>query len=144
MTRPDELLKAIGWGEELLEAIWNDAEVPEDLRTEAQQLAQSYPHNAELLKHVRGNTGTDVFPLEAGISLERARLLFEAVQQGGVGSARTRSDVLFTLRHFPSGRWAQLAVKAARAGRLELLFDALPEDSDPDGMSQKDRERTQR
>ncbi len=137
MTTSDELLRAIGWGEELLQAIWNDAEVPEGLRAEARQLAQTYPHNAESLKYLRTNARTDVFPPEVGNSLERARLLFEAVQQGGLGSARTRVDVLFTLRHFPSRRWAQFAVKAVRAGRLDLLFDAPTEDCEANRMPPK-------
>lgn len=116
MTMPNERLRAIGWGAELLEALQRDQTVQQELRDEAKRVATTYP-SAQLLIGLLASDARE-FPTSAGQSIEDTRALFEKVQSTGTGIADTRRHLRFTMRHFPLAGWAEDAGHAARLGRL--------------------------
>ena len=78
MTTPQERMRSIGWGAEMLERLQRDATVPDDLQALARQAAVSYPSTATLLQLLV--SGTREFPADAGRSIEKARAVFEEAQ----------------------------------------------------------------
>lgn len=110
-------MRSIGWGAELLESFQRDLTIPEDLRGEARRVAETYPSTGALIELLARSAHE--FPASAGRSIEDARALFERVRSVGGGSADTRRDILYTMRHFPLAGWAQDAEFAARLGRLD-------------------------
>lgn len=117
MTTPQERMRSIGWGAELLECLQQDASIPDDLKALAGLAAASYPSMAMLLDLL--TTSSRAFPREAGRSIEKARALFEEVRATGTGSEETRRHVLYTLRHFPLAGWSHDVDASARLGRLD-------------------------
>ncbi len=122
MTTPQERMRSIGWGAELLGRLRQDATIPEDLKLLARQAAVSYPSTATLLELL--TSLSLLFPAEAGRSVEAARTLFEKVRSVGAGTEETRRHLLYTMRHFPLPGWAEDADVAARLGRLDYWLAA--------------------
>jgi len=124
MTMPHERLRAIGWGEELLQTIQHDLSIPEQFRADAKAIAAAYLSASELLKVTL--SGVRDFPAAGADAIERARVLFEALQLGRMGNGDVKRDCLYTLRHFPRSGWGKIAINAARLGKLDEWL--APED----------------
>jgi hypothetical protein len=106
MTRPDERLRALGWGGELLEQIVSETSLPDTMIAAARRIALTYPTPPALEDRLRSSaTG---LPPEWTTALVDALELFNEMRVGALGSARTRSDLMYTLRHFPD----QMTIRA--------------------------------
>lgn len=117
MTTPQERMRSIGWGAELLRRLQNEPGIPDDLKALAAQTEISYP-SMELLLSLLATSSRE-FPRDAGRSIEVARNVFEKVQATGAGSEELRLHVLYTLRHFPLAGWSRHADVSARLGHLD-------------------------
>lgn len=117
MTTPQERMRSIGWGAELLDRLQQDPTIPSDLKELAGLAAASYPSTTTLLELLA--TSSRDFPLAAGRSIERARQVFEEVRNAGAGTEETRRHMLYTLRHFPLAGWSHDVNVSARLGHLD-------------------------
>lgn len=99
MSTPEERMRALRWGWELLEAIQQDPAVPVASGDRARALAIRYPAPAMLQELLA--SGARHLPQHVGAALDDARTLFQELQARGRGAADTRRFVLYTLRHFP-------------------------------------------
>lgn len=99
MTMPDERMRAVGWGDELLEQIASDAALSDTMIAAAKRIALTYPTPQALEERLR--SGAAGLPPEWTIALLDALELFDEMRVGALGSASTRSDLVYTLRHFP-------------------------------------------
>ena len=107
MSTPEERMRALRWGMELLEAIRQDATVPEQIGNWARALALRYPSPASLNELLAA--GARTLPDELGWTIDDARRLFEELHSRGIGCVNTRHHLSFTLRHFPLFYAAQRA-----------------------------------
>jgi hypothetical protein len=111
MTMPDERMRAIVWGGELLEQIANDVSLPKTTIAAAQRIAQNYPsaHALEerLLSRAVG------LPPEWATGLLDALELFEEMYESEHGSAGMRSQLRSTLRHFPDRTTVRVMLRAS-------------------------------
>ena len=124
MSTPEERMRALRWGLELLEAIQQDPTVPVESSVEARSLALRYPTPASLNELLA--SGARHLPEEVGSTIDHARMLFEDLQSRGIGCANTWRHLSHTLRHFPLLHAAERASDC-----LEGLQDWLrPECSD--------------
>ena len=117
MTTPEDRLRSICWGGELLEAMQQDATLPMDWRDAAGKIGADYPSKSSLLELLA--TQTDGFPNPAGQTIEHARNLFESMLGAASCSADIRRHLLYTMRHFPAAGWSKHADRAARLGNLD-------------------------
>ncbi len=99
MTMPDERLRAIGWGEELLQQIASDTALPKTLTAAAQRIALTYPPS-QALEQAISSVAHGLQPAWTSALLD-ALELFDEIRIRAIGSAGTRSDLRYTLRHFP-------------------------------------------
>ncbi len=99
MSTPEERMRALRWGLELLEAIQQDATVPVENGDRARALALRYPTPASLDELLA--SGATHLPEEVGSTIDDARRLFEMLQSRGIGCANTGRRLSYTLRHFP-------------------------------------------
>jgi hypothetical protein len=99
MSTPEERMRALRWGLELLEAIQRDATVPAEIGERARGLSLRYPTPASLQELLA--SGATRLPQDVGSSIDDARRLLEELQLHDIGSANTRRQVTYTLRHFP-------------------------------------------
>ena len=99
MSTPEERMRAVGWGWELLRDIQQDATVPVESVDRASALALRYPAPAMLQELLA--SGARRLPQDLGAAIDDARTLFEELQVRGSGTADTRRFLLYTLRHFP-------------------------------------------
>ena len=99
MSTPEERMRALRWGCELLRAIQQDATVPAESGDSARALALRYPAPATLRELLASGAGH--LPQDVGAAIDDARTLFEELQLRGRGSADTQRLTLYTLRHFP-------------------------------------------
>ena len=99
MSTPEERMRALRWGGELLRDIQRDATVPVQSGDSARALALRYPAPAMLQELL--TSGARHLPQELGAAIDDARTLFEELQFRGRGAADTQRFVLYTLRHFP-------------------------------------------
>ena len=99
MSTPEERMRALRWGWELLREIQHDAIVPVESGDSARALALRYPAPAMLQELLA--SGARHLPQELGAAIDDARTLFEELQIRGRGAADTQRFVLYTLRHFP-------------------------------------------
>ena len=99
MTMPDERLRAVGWGAELLAQIATDTALPDTMIEAARLIALTYP-TLRLLEDRLLSNASGLPPAWTAAFLD-ARKLFDAVRMGELGSATTRKDLTYTLRHFP-------------------------------------------
>ena len=102
MTMPDERLRAIGWGEELLQQIASDSELPTSMAAAALRIALTYP-TAQALEH-RISSGAHGLPPAWTAALLDAFELFDRLRSSALGSAPTRTEIQYTLRHYPDRR----------------------------------------
>jgi hypothetical protein len=105
---PDERLRSLSWGFELLRELVADLDMPGDLRDRAARLSNVYPSPAVLVQLISDDAKT--MRCELADAIEDAGSLFRDVQASGRGNGATRKSVLYTLRHFPmpgvAKRWA--------------------------------------
>ena len=102
MTMPDERLRAVGWGGELLTQIATDTALPDVAIEAARRIALAYPARQALEDWLlSGESGARGLPPAWAAALLDALELFDAVRMGALGSATTRSDLRYTLRHCP-------------------------------------------
>jgi hypothetical protein len=99
MTVPDERMRAIRWGGELLLLLERDASLANPLRARAASLAHVYP--ARQLREALDRAACGLEPAWTSALLEAAAL-FADVDVGNHGSAEVRSHLRLTLRHFPA------------------------------------------
>ena len=99
MSTPEERMRALRWGWELLRDIQQDATVPVESGDSTRALALRYPAPAMLQELLA--SGATHLPQELGAAIDDARTLFEELQVRGRGAADTQRFVLYTLRHFP-------------------------------------------
>ena len=99
MTMPDERMRAVRWGAELLEQIASDRSLPDAMITAAKRIALSYPTQQALGERVRSVAAS--LPPEWTTALLEALELFDEMRGNALGSASTRSHLMYTLRHFP-------------------------------------------
>jgi hypothetical protein len=114
MTMPDERMRAVRWGGELLAQIASDGSLPDTTIESAKQIALIYP-SPQLLED-RLHSGAAGLPPEWTAALYEALALFEKINCRIEGSARTRTELKYTLRHFPD----RVTIRVmSRATRLE-------------------------
>ena len=108
MTMPDERTRAIRWGGELLELeqIASDIALLDTMISAAHRVALRYPTPEALEERLR--SGAPGLPLEWTTALFEALDLFDAMRASALGSASTRSHLMYTLRHFPD----QMTIRA--------------------------------
>ena len=99
MSTPEERMRALRWGWELLRDMQRDETVPVESVDRARALALRYPAPAVLQELLA--SGARRLPPDLGAAIDDARTLFEELQVHGRGAADTQRIVLYTLRHFP-------------------------------------------
>jgi len=99
MSTPEERMRALRWGWELLRDIQQDATVPVESGDSARALALRYPAPAMLQELLA--SGARHLPQDLGTAIDDARTLFEELHVRGRSAADTQRFVLYTLRHFP-------------------------------------------
>ena len=99
MSTPEERMRALRWGWELLRDIQQDGTVPVESGDRARAVALHYPAPAILRELLA--SGARHLPQDVGAAIDDARTLFEELRDRGRGSADTQRFVLSTLRHFP-------------------------------------------
>jgi hypothetical protein len=99
MTMPDERTRAIRWGGELLEQIASDIALPDTMIAAAQRIALMYPTPKALEDRLRSCAAG--LPPAWATALLDAHELFDETRASALGSASTRSHLMYTLRHFP-------------------------------------------
>jgi len=122
MTMPNERMRSLRWGWELLEAMQNDASLPVEIVQRAADLLLTYPA-PDLLAALVGPTSR-ALPSTVASSIDAARELFQRVQYGAHGSAETRNYAKFTLRHFPLRGEVVLAEDVPGLGGLKSWLAA--------------------
>ena len=106
---PDERLRCLAWGQDLLRDIERDEAVPTALRQAARGLLKTHPSPDDLHRLVQARAAA--LSIDHATAIQAAREVFESVQRGGDGSAETLRFVLFTLRHYPARTLAAAWVK---------------------------------
>lgn len=99
MTMPNERMRALHWGLELLEQLMNDPLVPDALRDRARELQPEYPGQVALERLVVSRVGG--LPHDWAGALCGSRNLFIELQASGQGSVETSQQLRYTMRHFP-------------------------------------------
>ena len=99
MSTPEERMRALRFGWELLRDIQQDGTVPIESGDSARALALRYPAPAMLPELLA--SGARCLPQDLGAAIDDARTLFEELQVRGSGTADTQRFLLYTLRHFP-------------------------------------------
>ena len=99
MTMPDERMRSVRWGYELLQALADDEAVPTFVRERAAALIPDYPNAALLERLLREDRPSLQASMEA--ALAEAGKHFVDVRVAGTGSVQTRRDLVYVLRHFP-------------------------------------------
>lgn len=99
MSTPEERMRALRWGWQLLRDIQQDATVPVESGDSARPLALRYPAPAMIQELLA--SGARQLPQDVGAAIDDARTLFEEWRVRGRGAADTQRLILYTLRHFP-------------------------------------------
>lgn len=125
MTMPDERMRAVGWGSELLGQIASDTALPDTMIGAAKRVALNYPTPQALEDRLRSDAAG--LPSEWTSALLEALELFDEMRVGALGSTSTRSHLLYTLRHFPD----QMTIRAmSRTPRLHEWLQRPPAPDD--------------
>jgi hypothetical protein len=117
MTTPQERMRALRWGSELLAAIQQERELESEFRSEPSRIAQHYPSPDALAVALEG-ASHETTP-NFGITIEEAWILFQKVLVGGTVPPGLRKRTLFTLRHFPLPGAGLLIEHAITTGTLD-------------------------
>lgn len=99
MTTPNERMRALRWGVQLLAAVAKDADVPPELQRRAAELSRQYPDQARLLGLLADREAWIAQDVAQG--LFDAGLLFEATASTGQMSLSTQQLWRGTMRHYP-------------------------------------------
>ena len=124
MTTPNERMRALRWGAELLDALQLDAALPGALRARATPLGRRYPKPQQLLQLLQlvPSQLTEDF----AHAIEDALELFGAVQRSGAGSEKTRHHLRITLRHFALPGEARYVAGFGASGSLAEWIEPEP------------------
>jgi hypothetical protein len=112
MTMPDERMRAVRWGGELLEQIASDTALPDTMPAAARRIALTYPSRQALDDWLL--SGAKGLPPEWTTAFVDALALFDQLRVGTRGSTSTRTDLMYTLRHFPDMTTIRLMSRASR------------------------------
>lgn len=123
MTMPDERMRALRWGFELLREVQADALVDEIDRSQAANLAATYPGPHDMLRWVLDDTLC--ISVEAATAIAQAAALFHRMRRKHMSDA-TRHALTYTLRHFPEADEALQRSKPVPG--IPLQTWVLPED----------------
>ena len=99
MTVPSERCRAIRWGASLLERLEGDADLPEAIRTQVQDLRRTYPTAGQLKDHLA--TGMNGLPPDWISAIQEAHRLFNSLWCSGDDSPDVRDELKWVLRHYP-------------------------------------------
>ena len=113
MTMPNERMRSLRWGSELLGELVLDTTLPEALRVRARDLVPAYPVPHALVKLLGDDTSA--LPQTWVAAMTDALDLFAEIRRGLHGSEATRKSLRFTLRHFPDEGTIRQMGKAERA-----------------------------
>ena len=114
MTMPDERLRALRWGVELLEQVISDAELPSTVTAVAKQILPGYPTSRALDDWLLSDAA-GLLP-EWTVAFSQALELFEQMRVDALGSAGFRRGLMYTLRHFPDRLIILEMVEPAKLG----------------------------
>lgn len=130
MTMPDERTRAMCWGADLLERIASDTSLPHATITAARRIALSYPTPQALAQRLQSDAAS--MPPDWTSALFEALQLFEAMKIKTIGSAVTRTDLMYTLRHFPDQMTISAMSRTAKLGQwLQLPTEQQVRQSGP-------------
>ena len=115
MTMPNERMRALRWGHELLAEMPLDPSLPQACRAESQRLGRKHPSPQELEQWVQA--GQHGLPMHWAVAIARTYEFFTETQRRAEGSAQTQSALLHTLRHYPD-------MSTARAMTSDRAFTA--------------------
>lgn len=96
MTTPDEKKRNRLWGRDMLEELSRDADLTNDLRAAATELAERYP-GRDAIEASSGEEPWSLAPENAAFA--DARLLFQRVRESPACSPERRNELLVILRH---------------------------------------------
>lgn len=99
MSTPQERMRALRRGWDLLRDIQLDATVPGESRKRARALALRYPAPGMLQELLA--SGAKHLPQDFGAAIDGTRTFFEELQVSASGAAGIQRVLLYTLRHFP-------------------------------------------
>ena len=99
MSTPQERMRALRRGWDLLRDIQLDATVPGESRKRARALALRYPAPGMLQELLA--SGANHLPQDFGAAIDGTRTFFEELQVSASGAADIQRVLLYTLRHFP-------------------------------------------
>jgi hypothetical protein len=114
MTMPDERMRAVRWGAELLDQMVIDDSLPEAAIAAAKRIGLTYP-TAQALEG-RLQSGAIGLPPDWTAALLDACEFFDKLRIGALGSKRTRSELQYTLRHFPDERTIRAMARTPQLG----------------------------
>lgn len=109
---PDERVRAIRWGGELLAQIATDDSLPGEAMDAAKRIALTYPTPQLLVGWLQ--SGATGLPPDWTAALFDALALFDEIGGRLLGSARTRTDMKYTMRHFPDRVTIRVMSRASR------------------------------
>jgi|GEM_PF-1763610 len=124
MSTPEERMRALRWGSELLSDIQHDAIVPVGSGNSARALALRYPAQAVLQDLLA--SGARQLPEDVGAAIDDARTLFEELQVSGRSAADIQRVISYTLRHFPLHH---------AVARVDDCLDGLQDWLQPEGLT---------
>jgi len=115
MTLPDERMRSLRWGWEVLKALEADLFHEPQWMERAMRLLRDFP-SPELLTGLVESPGAPL-PAACQAAIDQARDLFEAACSD-TGSSALRRDLKYTLRQFPSASAVKALGNAAALGSL--------------------------
>ena len=99
MSTPQERMRALRRGWDLLRDIQLDATVPGENCKRERALALRYPASGMLQELLA--SGAKHLPQDFGAAIDGTRTFFEELQVSASGAADIQRVILYTLRHFP-------------------------------------------
>lgn len=124
MTTPQERMRSLRWGGELLDLMQADQTVPADLRGQAAQLRARYPTAGSLASLLESSNV--LLPQAHADAIEATSQLFQKLELSGVGCETMRRHLRFTLRHFPLPGDAQFMATLGSFGGLSDWIEREP------------------
>jgi hypothetical protein len=111
MTVPNERLRALRWGRELLEVLAQEHALDPTIREQARSILLAYPQPGQLEKLVTEDALS--IPAGAAVALQQACMLFLRLDRDDGCSDALLRNRLVTMRHFPDTadieRWSRPA-----------------------------------